>query len=195
MAASRPCSAQTLRRPSARGLFSLLLPVALILHEAAYLIARSGQCCSGEELSPPMIIAVAAVVGGAWSSVLVPLVAKVRDDQRSLAVPAAITVALVTIFVSQEAMEVLLLGDEPAVAQAALAFLAPIAAALGLLGGALARLACRAAVALVAIVSTNAGRTREVRAIGRHAPSATATPAMAAPLAFGLARRPPPAFL
>ena len=183
----------TLRRPSARGLLALMLPVALILHETAYLLARSGQCCAGGELTVPMAVAVAMVVGGAWSLVLVPLVARVRSGRNSVAVPAVIAVALLTIFVSQEAMETLLLGDRPAAAQTALAFLAPLSVVVGAVGAALARLIYRAASAIVAIVAARRPRSRERRSPNRRARAATRASITAAPLAFGLARRPPPA--
>lgn len=189
---SRRCSsAPTLRRPAVRPLLAALAPVALVLHEAAYLLARTGQCCEESELTLPMTIAVSILVGGVWSFVLAPLVGRIREDRRSVAVPIVISLALVTIFISQEAMEGLALQSHPAIAQTTIAIVAPLVVLVAVAGTMLARLIYRTVAAIVAIVPARIRSHGEVRSPNeRDAP--VGPPITAAPLAFGLARRPPP---
>lgn len=182
-----------MRRPRAGSLLGPLLCAALVLHELGYLLARTA-CERGEGLGIAVTIGVAIFVSAAWSVILVPILSRSLEVGRGLAVAAVVALALLSIFLSQETVESLLLGDHPAAAQAVLAVLAPLCMAFGALAACISRLLYRVAVAIVSAVAA------AWRRIG-HAPAATATRSLergraitASPLAYGLAKRPPPAF-
>lgn len=178
----------------ARGvLFAGLLPVALVLHELGYFLARTA-CGRDGTLEMWLTVSVAVIVGAAWSLALVPLLARSSGRPRGLTATLVISVAFLTIFLSQEAMESLILGDDLAAAQATLAVLAPLCLILGAMGARLSRVLFKVAVAIVVAAG---GRRRERRwpasAESRDARGFERGPDLkATPLAFGLARRPPP---
>ncbi len=179
------------RLPSRRLVLSALLPLALILHELGFFLARAA-CDRGGELATSAAVGVAVIVAMGWSLALAPLLSRVPDARRGLLSSLLIAMALFSIFLSQEVAESLILGDGLIAAQAAFAVLVPICFALGALGARLTRAICHAAVSLI----SGANRKRDDLVL----PAMPAGPRFergaaftSAPLAFRLASRPPPA--
>lgn len=173
-------------------LVALLLPAALLLHEGAY--ALSGEAAAAPhgylELLVPAAAALCAAV--ALATALAPLLGAPAAE-RARRSPLALAAALVAIFTVQELAEVVLLGGGAEALAAALAsawLLLPLGLGLG------------AAVAVAVELLGWAGeRLAELAGPGRPrgAERAPAVPSLVppatpklSPLAFGLARRPPP---
>lgn len=170
-----------------------LVPAALLLHEVVYAVSGDGNRGSHAYLHlavPALAVVVASV---ATASLILPLLGA-RDGGRSRrATPLALAAALVAIFAFQELTEACLLGGGPAAFGAALAaawLLPPVALLFG---------------ALAASAICWLERTGELLLAGRRAVRSTARPrpgrctprpglwsSRLSPLAFGLARRPPP---
>lgn len=174
-------------------LAAVLLPAALLMHEVVYAAAGSGGRASHGYLVYALPAVVALAVAIALGSVLLPLLVGVRGARSEGLAPLALAGALIAMFAAQETTEGLLLGGGPADLLAALAagwMLAPLALVLGALASVAARWLERAGDALVSLLRCS----RPGRARRRHR-SRRPTPTLRsplAPLAFGLARRPPP---
>lgn len=175
-----------------------LLPSALILHEIVYLLAAERAPAAHGYLATaiPWLAALAASLLAA--ALLVPALSPERARDRWLEgdrrAPFALAAALVAVFAAQELAEAVLLGGGSAALAGALgaSWLAlPLALGLGALASAAVDSIHRAGLA----VATLADRRRApvARAERRLEPrSAAAAVLTLAPLAFGLARRPPP---
>lgn len=173
-------------------LLSLLPAVALLLHELGYLLARSA-CRADGELAIYITVGVAMIVSAGWSLALVPFTSRLPQPRRELSSTVVIATALLTIFLSQETLESLMLGDKPAIAQAALAILAVLCLALGALAVRISRMLCRAAAELVSTALSSRRHERRASDQSQPAYSLERGPAITtAPLAFRLASRPPP---
>lgn len=172
-----------------------LLPAALALHEGAYALG-GGEAAAGAhgylERGAPLIAALAASL--LLAALLGPLLGARPGGGPDRRAPLALAGALLAIFLTQEAFEVIVLGGGPAALTAALAIVW-IALPFALLFGSLAAQAIvwleRAGIALASLAS---GPPPLRRAAPPQAPPASPARSFApSPLAFGLARRPPPA--
>jgi hypothetical protein len=181
-------------------LAALLASGAFALHQLRYLLAfgASADELAGashaymSELLPPLAIlvlaaALATLIRGTEgaSPTRVPLTRRV----------ATFSAALLAIYVGQETFESLLASGHPGSITALLAGGGWIALPLALAIGALTALAARALEGLERAIAVTHARRRELSrppaVHGRPLPARMARLA-AAPLAFGLARRPPP---
>jgi hypothetical protein len=179
-------------------LAAILAVGAFALHQLRYLIA-SGASSSGElarhgymtDLLPPIAVlvlaaAVATLIRGTEGAS--PTRARLG---RRIAVFAA---ALLAIHVGQESLEAILTTGHPAGAAAMLAgggwIAPPLALAIGAVGALLAR-ALEAVEGVIAVTHTQRVRSRPPAVRGRPLP-ARGLRLPSTPLAFGLARRPPP---
>lgn len=178
-------------------LAAALLPAALLLHECAYLlVAESAPSVHGYlGTAVPWIGAMTASLVAA--ALLMPLlrprcpVTSAGVDRRA---PFALAAALVGIFVVQELAEGLLLGGGAEALAGALAaawVVLPLALGFGMLAAAAIESMERGAVAMAGLLAPRISLgPRNAHALAPR----SATPAVLshAPLAFGLARRPPP---
>lgn len=179
-------------------LAAVLLPAALLLHQGAY--ASSAPAEAGGhgylELAIPLLVALAASL--ALAALLGPMLLSGpggRDGRSARLSPLAFSAALLAIFAGQEVVEALLLAGGPAALAAALAsasLLLPLALLLGLFCSAAVELLGWAGMRLAELVAPR--RRRRTRERRGHRPR-LGRPATIplSPLAFGLARRPPPA--
>lgn len=187
-------------RLSTLRLAAVLLPTALLLHELAYLLVPEGAPGAHGYLTAavPLVAALSAsLLAGA---LLMPLL---RSRQGALADagpgvdrrrPFALAGALIAVFATQELAEGLALGGGGAALAGALAALwlvLPLALALGVLAAAVIESLQRAGLA-VARLGVRRGRRPATPPVAFAPPLTAATPLPHAPLAFGLARRPPP---
>jgi hypothetical protein len=177
------------------GAAAALLPAALALHEVAYLLGGGDPAAGAHgylERGAPLIAAL--VVCLILAALLGPLLGARPGGGPDRRAPLALAGALLAIFVTQEAFEVLVLGGGGAALTAALGsvWLAlPFALLFGSLAAQLIAWLDRAGGALAALAAAPPRRSREA---GPQAPPATPLRRFtASPLAFGLARRPPPA--
>jgi hypothetical protein len=173
-------------------LAATLIPAALVLHEGVYALSGGGfgNAHSYYAVALPVAVTVAAAV--ALAALLLPLVVGCDRDSRRLA-PVAAAGGLALIFVVQELTEALLVGGGSATLGAALAsawVLPPLALLLGALVVAAVDWLGRAGDLLLALSRRPAVARRRRAGIATE-PRSAAVPAIS-PLAFGLARRPPP---
>ena len=177
-------------------LASVLAVGAFALHQLRYLIAFGGSSATEghrymSDLLPPLAVLVLAAV----------LATLIRGTEgaspsraplaRRIAVFAA---ALLAIFVGQELLEGLMAGHAtgPAIVLANGGWIAlPLAVAIGALGALLVRLLEGVERAIAVIHLEGPPRARAPAVSGRALP-ARGLSLTFAPLAFGLARRPPP---
>jgi hypothetical protein len=177
-------------------LIAALLPAALLLHEGAY--ALSGAPRGGShtylEHALPLLVTLAGVL--AFASLLLPLIGVRREARVAPSTPFAVAGGLVAIFGAQELTEALLLGGGAQALAAALAsawLLLPLALLLGLLTTAVVEALERTGeLLLTARGWERPGRRSSGPARVRPGLPTTFTAGFS-PLAFGLARRPPPA--
>jgi len=179
-------------------LAAILALGAFALHQLRYLIAASAELAEQThgyvtDLLPPIAVLILAAA----------LATLVRGTERaSPARPplgrriAVFAAGLLAIYASQESLEGLAATAHPAGPAALLAdggWLAlPLALALGTLAALLARLLEVVERAIAVVHAGRRGRSRPPTVCGRALP-ARALRCASSPLAFGLARRPPPA--
>jgi hypothetical protein len=179
-------------------LAAVLLPAALLLHQGAYALSRPAEAGGHGylELAIPLLVALAAspTLAALLGPILLPRAAAGGRASGRLG-PLAFSAALLAIFAVQELVEALLLGGGPAALGAALAgasLLLPLALLLGLVCAAAVELLGWAGMRLAQlVVSRQRRRSRERR--GRRPATGRTAAVPISPLAFGLARRPPPA--
>ena len=173
---------------------AILMPGALLLHQLAYALAGGALAAPHHYLEVLAPLAVAGAASVALGSLLPPILGR-DDGSPQPFVPLALALAMLGIFVAQEAVEASLLGGGAAglAASLSVAWLAPpLALLLGALGGALLLALDRTGRILAAAVA-------EPPAWSRRPPSETApdgpslNPLACSGLGFGSACRPPPA--
>jgi hypothetical protein len=172
---------------------AVLLPAALLLHETVYLLGPAAAPGPHGYLATAAPFAAAAAVLLALLTLCAPALGAGRSAAPPGRLPLLLAGVLAATFATQELVEVTLLGGGAEAAAAALAAgwaLPPLA--LGF-GAACAALFVRLGDAAEAIARRLAVRRRGPRrrpvSLPRP-PAAMRTPPR--PLAFGLARRPPP---
>lgn len=174
---------------------ALLLASALLLHEGVYAAAGGGERASHGylELAIPALVALAASL--ILASLLLPLLGAARGAPAAPAAPLALATALVALFGVQEATEALLLGGGASELLRALTsawLLTPLALLLGALITAAVLWLGHAERALCELLGPTRRRARRpARRAGRGAAEIPVRTAIA-PMAFGIARRPPP---
>ncbi|HKJ37097.1 MAG TPA: hypothetical protein VKA36_11060 [Solirubrobacterales bacterium] len=176
-------------------LIAALVPAGLLLHEGTYALSGGPRVGSHGylELAVPLLVPLAG--GLALASLLLPLIGATRGSSRAALTPFALAGGLIAVFAAQELIESLLFAGGLAAFGEALAaawLLLPLALALGLLAVWLIEALDRTGELLLEAVS----RRRPAGAAPDPAAPAPAWdsqgPAGLSPLAFGLARRPPP---
>lgn len=178
-------------------LLATLIPCSLLLHESVFAISGGGLRSSHNYLELLLPIATAVAASAACAALIAPLLTRNRSDGKGgPGTPLALAVSLVGIFVVQESVEALLLGGGSAAFAADLAaawLLLPTALLLGTAAATLIHALERGSTLILRLVA--GARTRRRRPAGRP-PQIGSEPAraMISPLAFGLARRPPPRF-
>jgi hypothetical protein len=176
-------------------LAATLIPAALVLHEGVYALSGGGFGNAHSYYAVVLPVAVTAAAAVALAALLLPLLVGSDRDSRQLA-PLVAAGGLALIFAAQELTEALLVGGGSATLGAALAsawLLPPLALLLGALVVAAVDGLGRAGDLLLALSRKASGSRRGRRGRGAALRSA-AVPAIS-PLAFGLARRPPPSRL
>jgi hypothetical protein len=171
-----------------------LLPAALALHEGAYALG-GGEAAAGAhgylERGAPVIAALVASL--LLAALLGPLLGARPGGGPDRRAPLALAGALLAIFLTQEAFEVLVLGGGVAALTSALAIVW-IALPFALLFGSLASQAIvwleRAGEALASLAAEPPPAPRD--AAPPPPPVSPIRSFALSPLAFGLARRPPP---
>jgi hypothetical protein len=175
-------------------LAAILLPAALLLHELAYAVAGGGMLGAHHYLEVAVPVAGALAASLALAALLLPVLG-VSGSTPERHAPFAIALALAGIFVVQELIEAFVLGGGMQGLAASLAvawLLPPLALMLGALCSALDGWLESAGEVLAAPAAP-----KPTHATGRPALQVPADPWLATPacagLAFGFARRPPPA--
>lgn len=176
-------------------LAAVLIPAALLLHEAAYALAGGSLFGAHGYLEALLPVAIAIAASLAIAALVLPALG-VPGGRPSVHAPFVLAGALLGVFAVQELAEGLLLGGgvEGLAASASVAWLAPpLALLLGALASGLLASLERAGETLARPPSRRRPRWRFAFA-GSPSPSVPWVPAAAcAGLAFGFARRPPPA--
>jgi hypothetical protein len=182
---------------------SLLVLGALAVHQLRYWIAFGNDAAAVMHREGHGYLAMAApvLVALAAATVAAALLAAALSPQRRQARPGTLAaaslyaLALFTVFGAQELTEGFLAAGHPrglaGVVGGGAWIALPLSLAIGLASAALARLLDRAEAAL----GESTGRRSPPRAAVRTAPPRTVVrraPLASMPLAFGLARRPPP---
>jgi len=184
-----------MRRLTAIRLAAVLAPSSLLLHDAVYALAGGIDRSVHDyfALLVPVVAVVAAALAAA--AILLPALGFRAGDDRVRSRPFAIALALIFLFAAQEGAEALLFGGGGVQLAAALAAgwaLLPLALIAGVVGACLIELLERAGTELARLLD---GRPQR-RARPAHAPRPSifncVTSSAGSPLAFGLARRPPP---
>lgn len=180
--------------PRAIRLSAALLPSSLLLHECAYALTGGADRSSHSylEIAIPLLAAAAACL--AVAIVLAPRLGAGGAGGIGSLAPFVLAGCLVAIFGVQELTEALLLGGGPAAlagAAAAAWLLPPLALVLALLATGLIEWLERAGRLLVAIHADPSAPARAGRPPVVPSPVGISLPSPR-PLAFGLARRPPP---
>jgi hypothetical protein len=174
-------------------LAAILLPAALLLHELAYLAGGGGLVGAHGYLEVLVPVGAALAVALAAAALVLPSLGSTPGAPQ-LHAPFVLALALVGIFAAQEAAEATLLGGglDGLAASAAVAWLAPpLALLLGTLTSALVAWLERTGELLA---TPPAQRPRASRAVPPADPRQPQVATLAcAGLAFGFARRPPPA--
>jgi hypothetical protein len=175
-------------------LLATLPPAALLLHEGAFAISGGGLRASHGylELAVPLVAALTA--SAAAAAIVAPLIARRHDPCQPSRAPLSLAAALVGVFIFQELVEAALLGGGLAGLGAALAAawaLPPLALVLGSCAAAVIAALERTSELILQLALSESGRRRRPPPVSRPRTSEVRGPAIA-PLAFGLARRPPP---
>ena len=176
-------------------LAAVLLPASIVLHEGAYALVGGGLLGAHGylELAVPLAFALAASL--ALAALLLPAIG-VRGEGAERWAPLAIAAALAGIFCVQELAEALLFGGgwTGFAASAAVAWLVPpLALLLGALSSATVLSLAVAGELIASLAARSASRRVQVEAVWRPSPLPFVPVAACAGLAFGFARRPPPA--
>ena len=175
-------------------LAAVLMPAALLLHEAAYGLSGGSLLGAHHYLELLLPVAVALAVSLAAAALVLPALGAPGGAPTRHA-PFVLAGALLGIFAAQELVEATLLGGgmEGLAASASVAWLAPpLALLLGALGSGLVAALERTGALLADPVAWRSPRLRPGALAPPH-PAAPWVPAAAcAGLAFGFARRPPP---
>jgi hypothetical protein len=176
-------------------LTAALLPATLLLHEGAYALSAvpRGDSHAYLELALPLLVAFAGVL--ALASLLLPLIGAGREARVAPLTPFAVAGGLVAVFAAQELAEALLFGGGASALAAALAsawLLLPLALLLGLLTTAAIEALDRTGELLLAVRRREGPRSRSSGRSRERAGLSDAFVIGSSPLAFGLARRPPP---
>jgi hypothetical protein len=185
-----------MRRPALLGLAAVLLPSALVLHETVY--AVTGQAATADQhgyLAHALPLIGAGAGSLAVAALLLPVLGLGQRGERTRLRPFSIALALIALFGVQESVEAFALGG--GIAQLAAAFVAgwlllPASIALGAVGATAIEWLERAGNGLARLLAPR--RPGPVRG-APHPPAPSRPPASLgrlSPLAFGLARRPPP---
>lgn len=176
-------------------LIATLIPGSLLLHESVFAISGGGMRASHNYLELLLPIATAVAASAAFAALLVPLLRRgASDGEAGPGAPLALAAALIGIFVLQESVEALLLGGGSAAFAADLAaawLLLPTALLLGATAATLIHSLERGSTLILRLAAGS--RPRRRRAPGRKVPVGSESHRTTiSPLAFGLARRPPP---
>ncbi len=175
-------------------LASILAVGAFGLHQLRYLIAAGGAT-EGHRYMADLLPPIAVLVLAALLTTLIRGTEGAASDRVPLARRVVVFAgALLAIFVAQEMIEGLLAAGHPVGPAAVLGGGGWIALPLALLIGSLSALLIRALEGVERAIAVHAERPRRSRAPtvrGRALPARGLSLALA-PLAFGLARRPPP---
>lgn len=174
-----------------------LLPAALLLHEGAYGFAGSREIGAHGYLAA--ILPLVALVGGSLliAALLLPTLRPRADVGGAAALrPFTIALALVALFAVQEGTEIVLLGGGLGQLVALLAgswLLLPLALLLGAGGAAIVTALERAGAEIARLLGVSGRPLRRLRrSSARRPPAMRVRTERSSPLAFGLARRPPP---
>lgn len=175
-------------------LAAALLPTALILHELTYAISGGGDRGSHTYLDLALPILVAIAVAIAAASLVLPLLGRGAGERGVALAPFGIAGALLAVFAGQELAEAVLLGGGAEAFAAALAsawLLVPVSLLLGLAATGVVHTLDRTEDLFLATRRRRPGLRYPRFGAGR--PSSPRFSFAISPLAFGLARRPPPA--
>jgi hypothetical protein len=174
-------------------LAAILLPAALLLHELAYLVGGGGLVAAHHYLDVLVPVGAALAVSLAVAALVLPSITS-RSGAPQPHAPFVLALALLGIFIAQEAAEAALLGGglDGLAASAAVAWLAPpLALLLGALTSALVAWLDRTGELLATPLAPRGHSQSVVTAPDPRQPHVAAL--ACAGLAFGFARRPPPA--
>jgi hypothetical protein len=175
-----------------------LVPSALLLHEAVYIVAGGAEAAAHGYLAK--VLPVVAVLVGSLvvAALLLPAIRAGREGQVGAGAavfrPFAIAIALVGLFVAQEGVEIVLLGGGLGQLAAVLAgswLLLPLALLLGALGAGVVEVLERAGACIARLIGPTPGQLHRRTSSARPA-SLQTRGRRTSPLAFGIARRPPP---
>lgn len=174
---------------------AVLLPAAVSLHESVALLPGTPLARPDGPL-PVILPLLATLAAGAVSAGLVSqLLARSFRSGPSRALPVLIAAALIGIFLAQEGSETLLRSGGTGTIEGlfmAVALLVPLALMLGVAVTAALLVVCQAARAIIARVRWRTLGSRKEARPARAAQAGRARRIAIRPLAFGLARRPPP---
>ncbi len=173
---------------------AVLLPASLLLHELAYSIAGGGLIGAHHYLEVVVPVSVALAASLALAAIVLPALGRPGCEPQPYA-PFALAGALLAIFAIQELGEATIMGGgtEGLLASIRVSWLAPpLALALGALAAAVAVLFDRAGTRLAARRARRRPPRHRRRPVAPPLDPRLAHPASAG-LAFGFARRPPPA--
>lgn len=174
---------------------AVLLPAAILLHESVALLPGTPLARPDGPL-PVILPLLATLAAGAVSAGLVSqLLTRSLRSGPSRALPVVIAAALIAIFLAQEGSEILLRSGGVGTIEALLmvvALLVPLALMLGVAVTAALVVLCQVARALIARVRWRTLGSRKEARCARGAQAGRVRRVAIRPLAFGLARRPPP---
>jgi hypothetical protein len=178
-------------------LASILAVGAFGLHQLRYLIAFGGSSAAeGHRYMSDLLPPIAVLVLAAALATLIRGTEGATSERTPLARRIAVFAgALLAVFVGQELLEALVAGHAaaPATVLSGGGWIAlPLALAIGTLAAVLARVLEGVERAIAVIHAERPPRPRAPAVRGRAIP-ARGISLLSAPLAFGLARRPPPA--
>ena len=184
-----------MRRLTAIRLAAVLLPSSLLLHDGVYALAGGLDRSAHDYFALLVPIVAAAAASLAAAAILLPALGFRAGDDRVRSRPFAIALSLIFLFAAQEGAEALLFGGGATQLAAALAAgwaLLPLALALGAAGAGLIELLERAGTGLAQLLEGRRPRPQRPAHSPRPAIFNLVTSRAGSPLAFGLARRPPP---
>jgi hypothetical protein len=177
-------------------LASILAVGAFALHQVRYLIAGSSSATESHRYMTDLLPALSVLVLAAILATLIRGTEGAAPSRAPLARRVAVFAsALLAIYLSQELLEGLIAAGHPAGIAAVLAgggwVALPLALAIGTLVALLAR-ALEGVERAIAVVHADRPLRRHAPAVRGRARAARALSLLFEPLAFGLARRPPP---
>ena len=183
-------------RPGTIRITAALVPSALLLHEAVYAVAGAADTGSHGYLAEALPILAVLVGALIVAALILPSLRfdAARGASAAVLRPFVIALALVGLFVVQEGVEIALLGGglgQLATVLAASWLLLPLSLLLGALGAALVEGLERAGARIARLIGTSRRRRPRRAPIARPA-SLSTRGRRTSPLAFGIARRPPP---